>query len=105
MRLPTPRRAYLKRLDRAALTAFVVAEGVYRQAVEAAATAALLMPVGKRGLLGEHPPLKIAREQAVIMTKLASELGFSPTSRPRIQIQPEDTSNDLDDFLWRARGR
>ena len=89
----------LKRLDRAALTAFVVAESVYRQAVETMATAPMLIPVGKRGLHGEHPALKIARQQAAIIAKIGSELGFTPASRPRIHIHTNAGDGDFDEFL------
>jgi P27 family predicted phage terminase small subunit len=112
----------LKRIDRGALLAWVVAEDLHRQAATAQSKVGLLVRVKTKATAGKDDPgvptaspyINIINQQAKIMLKAASELGFTPVSRPRIgagaslpQFVPEMTSAErgqktrlsLDDFL------
>ena len=74
----------LKRLDRSVLVAWVVAEDLHRRAAKA---------VEAHGMIQEYesgpqqsPWVAILNKQAQIMMKAAADLGFSPSSRSRIQV-------------------
>ena len=73
----------LRRLDRAVLAAFVVAEQLHGQAIAGVARTGLLTQ-GSMGQPVPNPLLKIATLQALVMVRCASELGFTPASRSRI---------------------
>src|SRR5271165_2842143 len=112
----------LKRIDRGALLAWVVAEDLHQQAAAAQSKVGLLVRIKTKatadkddpGVPTASPYINIINQQAKIMLKAASELGFSPVSRPRIgagaaapSARPEWTSSDrgqkprpsLEDFL------
>jgi P27 family predicted phage terminase small subunit len=82
----------LKRIDRAALLDFVVAENLHQEAAAAQAKVGLLVRVKTKATAGKDDPgvptaspyINIINQQAKIMIKAASELGFTPVSRPRI---------------------
>ena len=82
----------LKRIDRGALVAWVVAEDLHRQAAIAQGKVGLLVRIKTRATIGADDPgvpaaspyINIINQQAKIMLKAASELGFTPVSRPRI---------------------
>jgi phage terminase small subunit len=87
----------LRQLDRGALMAWVVAEDLHRQATIQQAKVGLLVKAPVTGALMQSPFLPIINRQALIMLRAASELGFSPVSRPRIAeragslpVQPAD---------------
>lgn len=112
--------ALLKRIDRAALLAFVVAEDLHRQAATAQGKVGLLVRIKTKatsdkddpGVPCASPYINIINQQAKIMLKAAGELGFTPVSRPRIgmvaplaNMSQEDHTKgsgprlSLDDFL------
>jgi P27 family predicted phage terminase small subunit len=73
----------LKRIDHGALLVWVVAEDLHRQATRAQARTGLVVKLPS-GVPMQSPYLPIINRQGLIMLKAASELGFSPVSRPRI---------------------
>lgn len=77
----------LKQLDRSILTIWVVAEDMHREAAEKVAQFGLLTKSPNAGLPLQSPYLAILNKQAQIMLKAAAELGFSPASRSRVQIE------------------
>ena len=112
----------LKRIDCGALATWAVAEDLHRQAAIAQAKVGLLVRVKTKATAGKDDPgvptaspyINIINQQAKIMLKAASELGFTPVSRPRIGAGPAlpsswpETSSSargqkpmrsLDDFL------
>ena len=122
--------ALLKRIDCGALITFVVAEDLHRQASIAQGKVGLLVRVRTRasadapdpGVPTASPYIHIINSQAKIMLKAASELGFTPVSRPRILAGPSlpgggfntsaDTNQDgdrkpksLEDYLASAPKR
>ena len=86
----------LKRIDQGILVAWVVAENLHRQAAEAQGKVGLLVRIKTRATLNQDDPgvpaaspyINIINQQAKIMLKAASELGFTPVSRPRIYGGP-----------------
>ena len=82
----------LKRIDRGALVTWVVAEDLHRQAAIAQGKVGLLVRIKTRATIGADDPgvpaaspyINIINQQAKIMLKAASEFGFTPVSRPRI---------------------
>jgi P27 family predicted phage terminase small subunit len=73
----------LRRIDRGALAVWTVAEDLHRQAVIRQNRIGLLVEA-PGGSAIQSPYLPVINRQALIMLKAASELGFSPVSRPRI---------------------
>jgi P27 family predicted phage terminase small subunit len=86
-------KGLLKQLDKSALSVWVVSEDLHRQASEKLAQFGLLTKAPNTGLPIQSPYLPIVNKQAAIMLKAASELGFTPSSRTRIQLAPIDEVN------------
>lgn len=78
----------LKQLDRSILAIWVVAEDLHREAAEKIGQYGLLTKSPNAGLPLQSPYLAILNKQAQIMLKAGAELGFSPASRTRVQVQP-----------------
>lgn len=92
-------RGLLKKLDRSALTVWVVAEDLHRQATIAVGKFGLITKSKDKGEPMQNPYLPIINRQAQIMLKAASEIGFSPSSRSRVQIEPgSDSKNPFGDL-------
>lgn len=83
----------MKRLDRSALTAFVVAEDLHRQASVAVGKFGLITKSPSKGEPMQNPYLPIINRQAQIMLKAAAELGFTPSSRSRVSVEPGNPDN------------
>jgi P27 family predicted phage terminase small subunit len=83
----------LKQLDRAVLAIWVVAEDLQREAAEKIGQYGLLTKSPNAGMPLQSPYLAILNKQAQIMLKAAAELGFTPSSRSRVQIAA-GTSSD-----------
>lgn len=83
----------LKRLDRAILTIWVIAEDTHRQAAEKLAQHGLLIKAPITGLPIQSPYLPIVNKQAQIMLKAAAEMGFTPSSRSRISVEATTTES------------
>ncbi len=77
----------LKQLDRSILAIWVVAEDLHREAAEKIAQFGLLTKSPNAGLPLQSPYLAILNKQAQLMLKAGAELGFSPASRTRVQIE------------------
>lgn len=75
----------LKRLDQSVLVAWVVACDLHRQANEALAGGRLLIR-SPQGHPAPSPYVSIINKQAVVMIRAASEMGFTPASRSRVEI-------------------
>jgi P27 family predicted phage terminase small subunit len=76
----------LKQLDRSILAIWVVAEDLHREAAEKIVQYGLLTKSPNAGLPLQSPYLAILNKQAQIMLKAGAELGFSPSSRTRVQV-------------------
>ena len=95
----------LKRLDRDVMAGWCVACEMHRRATmqQAKIDAASGLPLLTRspeGHLIQSPYLPIINRQAVLMAKFAAELGFSPSSRSRIQIEQDaDAGTKADSYF------
>ena len=89
----------LKRLDRSTLVAWVVAEDLHRQAVEKLNGGAMLIKT-PNGMPVQSPYLSIANKQAMIMLKAASEMGFTPASRSRVEVDGDGEEEDSADRFF-----
>ena len=77
-------REVLKRIDKAVLAGFIVAQDTHRRAAVAMASLQLLVKSPKLELPMQNPYLPIVNRQFVLMVRAASELGFTPCARARI---------------------
>lgn len=75
----------LKRIDKAVLAGFIVAEDTHRKASLAMQQSQLLVKSPKQELPMQNPYLPIVNRQYQLMLRGASELGFTPCSRARIE--------------------
>lgn len=76
----------LKRLDQSVLVVWVVAEDLHRQASQAVTKFGLLAKSPVKGDPMQNPYLAILNRQAQLMLKAAAELGFTPSSRSRVEV-------------------
>lgn len=88
----------LKRVDRSTLTAWVVAENLHRQATEKLNGGAMLIKT-PNGMPVQSPYLSIINKQAMIMLKAASEMGFTPASRSRVEVDEDEDTRGQDEFF------
>lgn len=89
----------LKLLDRSALTVWVVAEDMHRQATIAVGKFGLITKSPNKGEPMQNPYLPIINRQAQIMMKAASELGFTPSSRSRVEVSGGEIEDPADRFF------
>ena len=81
----------LRRLDRSVMTVWVVAADLHRQAAEEIATTGLVVRgQGKAAPPYQSPFIGILNRQAQVMLKAAAELGFTPSSRSRVALSPDE---------------
>ena len=85
-------RDVLRRIDKAVLAGFIVAEDTHRKAAVLMAQTELLVKSPKQELPMQNPYLPIVNRQYMLMLRGASDLGFTPCSRARIDagntVQP-----------------
>jgi len=84
----------LRRLDRAVLAIWVVAEDIHRQAALKVAEFGILTKSPEKQTPMQSPFLPILNKQAQIMLKAASEMGFTPASRARIDVGEQAAQRD-----------
>jgi len=96
----------LKRLDRSALVAWVVAEDLHWNASIMVEKYGLLTKAPHSGMPIQSPYLPIVNKQAMIMLKAVEQLGFSPASRSRIQIpyEPPPGPSEWDELEQLGKG-
>lgn len=88
----------LKKIDRSVFTVWVVAADTLEKARAEVARLGLLVKT-KEGATIQNPYLAIQNKQAALIMKAASELGFSPTARPRVKVdKPKQKSNPFGDL-------
>lgn len=74
----------LRRLDRAMLTVWVVAECAHAKAAQELREGGLVVRYQGVATPINNPFLGVMNRQALILIKVASEMGFSPASRARV---------------------
>jgi P27 family predicted phage terminase small subunit len=82
----------LRSSDRAALTAFIVAENLHQLAAGKIAADGLTVMNGSQEI--PNPAISIVSKQALLMLKAAAELGFTPASRARLVDRGVDEPSD-----------
>ncbi|MBK5292167.1 MAG: phage terminase small subunit P27 family [Acidobacteriia bacterium] len=91
-------RGLLKKLDRSVLAAWVVAEDLHCQASQMVGKFGILTKTPNSGQPMQSPYLPVVNKQAQILLKAAEQLGFSPASRPRVQVAEERTVDEDDNW-------
>jgi phage terminase small subunit len=91
-------RDVLKRIDKAVLAAFIVAEDIHRRACIESAKVELLIHSPKQGIVMQNLYLPIINRQFTLMVRAAGELGFSPCSRARIDSGKPPAAKAADDW-------
>lgn len=91
----------LKLIDRDALVGYVVAQDLHRHAAQKIEKYGAIVKSPVKGDPMQSPWMAIMNKQAAIMIKVASELGFTPASRSRIQVADDarEDARPIDEFL------
>ena len=87
----------LRRLDLRTLAIWSIAAWLHSDAAKALATSASVVQT-KAGNIIQHPSLAILNKQAAIMLKAAAEMGFTPSSRSRVQTDEGGDEGDFAEF-------
>jgi P27 family predicted phage terminase small subunit len=92
-------RGLLKKLDKRALAIWSTAAWAHADAAAKVARTATIVQSQRSGEVYQHPALSIMNRQALIMLRAAAEMGFTPSSRTRINVPPEgESDNEFDEF-------
>lgn len=93
-------RDVLRRIDKTVLAGFIVAQDLHKQATLALQKTQMLVKSEKMTVPMQNPYLPIVNRQFVLMMRAASELGFTPCSRARIDQgnPPAAPSGDWEDI-------
>lgn len=95
----------LKCLDREMLATWVVACCLHREATRKVSEFGMIVKSPDKGIPMQSPYMAIINKQAVIIARTAAELGFTPSARSRISIDPSGgksytkTTSPLSEFL------
>ncbi len=81
-------RGLLKHLDRSVLVVWVVAEDCHRQAAQEVSRLGMLVKAPNTGVPMQSPFMAIMNKQAHIMLNAAAQMGFTPSSRSQISVEP-----------------
>ena len=92
-------RDVLRRIDKGVLAGFIVAQDTHRKAAQSLAASQLLVKSPNLQLPIQNPYLPIVNRQMLLMIRAASELGFTPCSRARIDAgnAPVESVGDWED--------
>jgi P27 family predicted phage terminase small subunit len=86
-------------MDRDVLVIWVVAAVLHRDAVKALAEEDGMLHTTPNGLLQQSAHIPIINKQALLMLRAASELGFTPSSRSKIDLgKTGGKSGEFDKF-------
>jgi P27 family predicted phage terminase small subunit len=97
-------RGLLKKLDRSVLVVWVVAEDLHREASGMVKKFGIITKGPSTGTPIQSPYLPVLNKQAAIMLKAAEQLGFTPSSRSRVQIASDAQPHEENMFLKLRRG-
>lgn len=88
----------LKKIDRAILSVWVVAEDLHREATLKVAQFGILTKAPKTELPIQSPYLPVINRQAEIMLRAAAELGFTPSARSGLNAGDGDGESRANRF-------
>lgn len=91
-------RDVLKRIDKSVLAGFIIAADTHRRATIEANRSQLLIKTPTQQLPMMNPYLPIMNRQMMLMLRAASELGFTPSARARIDSGNAPRANDMGDW-------
>ena len=94
-------KGLLKKIDKHLLVSWAIACDMHRQACIAVQKSGMIVKSPDKGVPMQNPYLAIINRQSVVMTKCASEMGFSPISRTKISLNA--APNDENPFLKNGR--
>ncbi|MCC7488359.1 MAG: P27 family phage terminase small subunit [Gammaproteobacteria bacterium] len=83
-------------VDRSVFTTFILSATAIDECAATLNREGLLVET-PRGLI-EHPACRTMARLSAVLLRAAAECGFSPASRPRIQVQPQDAPNPFTAF-------
>ncbi len=93
----------LKPCDRGTVAAYVINEALVLEFNEQLASAPPMVRIGgtaEAPIMGPNPLLAVRRQHMVVMIRAAEQLGFTPSSRTRIEIAPDVVPhNEWDEIL------
>jgi P27 family predicted phage terminase small subunit len=89
----------LRRIDESVFLVWVIAKDLHRTASERIAQTGTLIRMPHSPMALQSPWVLVMNKQAAIMIKAAVELGFTPSSRSRISIEPVRASRNKFEFL------
>jgi P27 family predicted phage terminase small subunit len=78
----------LRRIDESVFLVWVIAKDLHRTASERIAQTGTLIRIPHGSMAVQSPWVSVMNKQAVIMMKAAVDLGFTPSSRSRISLEP-----------------
>ena len=87
----------LRKADRAVLAGFIVAESIHRDASRKVAEFGLLTKTPRTGEPMQSPYLPIVNRQFQLMLRAATELGFTPVARARVDNVAAGDGEDEED--------
>lgn len=91
----------LKLLDASVFVTWVVASDLHKQASRKLNEGVMLIKT-PNGMPVQSPYISILNKQAAIMMKAASEMGFTPSSRSRVEIDKGEQEEAADEFFDRV---
>ena len=95
----------LTAIDRAALAAYCEAWGTWIDAVEKVREFGAVVKVPSTGFPIQSPYFGVANQAQKQMRAYLTEFGMTPASRARIEVEPVEEADELEEFLNRSRSR
>jgi P27 family predicted phage terminase small subunit len=92
-------RGLLKKIDNSVLAIWICAEDTHREAAMKVSQHGLVHANKETKRITINPFIKIMNQQALIMIKAASEMGFTPASRPRIKLESDGGTQEEESFF------
>lgn len=91
-------RGLMKLLDQSVLETWCVAQVLHRAANDQVTRYGMIVKT-PTGAWIQNPYLSILNKQALIMLKASGEMGFTPASRTKVQVEPDKKgSNPFEDL-------
>lgn len=84
----------LKHLDRELFRTWVIAADTYHRAVAALNANPALLVRTRNGEFIQNPYIAIVNKQAMMMHRAGEQMGFSPSARTRIAVDPDAGKGD-----------
>lgn len=83
----------LKTIDEAVLATYVTAYIMHQRATEELCSSELLIE-SLMGGIKANPLVQVQSKAALVMLRAAAEMGFTPSSRSRVTVDPDDADDE-----------